>query len=275
MPEIAKIKAINVDYDRVASSVDEVKDKNFISESNILKSYWGDDEGYVEFVPAEDGTYLIEQNGIQMGRTDQEGFNRAISNGMKLGPNQKGVSRKNSLSNGKKDKLSKVDGLIKTKTYSSAEIESILSLKKEDLQKIIGTMSEEEYNSFIEGVEKYYDKQIEIKTRYDSSVKNMNAKNEDLFNVRKSQQINCIINFKDILFDEYCSVIEFDQNVRTTYNDLVNCLNEMAIDTELMSSESENFNRLNNLWRKFCESLSKYSEVDDISSGIIANFNLY
>lgn len=104
MPEIAKIKAVNVDYGRVASSVDEVKDKNFISEPSIIESY------------------LIEQD------------------------------EKNNI----------VDGLINTKSYSSAVIENILSLKKEDLQKIVGTMSEEEYSSFIEGVEKYYDKQIEI-----------------------------------------------------------------------------------------------------------------
>lgn len=70
-----------MDLNRVSATAAGAADgTGFIPEENILKSYWGDENGEVEFVPREDGTYLIEQDGVAMGFTDQDGYDYALKN---------------------------------------------------------------------------------------------------------------------------------------------------------------------------------------------------
>ena len=78
MESIKAIKAANLDYKRISNSANEASNNTFLDENNILKTAWGDENGEVEFVPMDNGTYLIEQDGIGMGFTDEEGYKTAV-----------------------------------------------------------------------------------------------------------------------------------------------------------------------------------------------------
>lgn len=76
--QITKVNVDNLDLSRISrSSKEALSGDDFIPESSILKSAWGDENGEVELVPMDNGTYVIEQNGIGMGFTDQKGYEYA------------------------------------------------------------------------------------------------------------------------------------------------------------------------------------------------------
>ena len=70
------LKTMSYDFDKVpiASSLADAKAGNYIDPSKILQNEWGTEGSKTEFVDYGDGYYLIVQDGIDMGFTNQEGY---------------------------------------------------------------------------------------------------------------------------------------------------------------------------------------------------------
>ena len=79
------IKKISVDvskldFNRVSATAAGAADgTGFIPVENISIADFGDENGKVDLIPRDDGTYLIEQDGIGMGFTNQDGYEEAVN----------------------------------------------------------------------------------------------------------------------------------------------------------------------------------------------------
>ena len=79
------IKKISVDvskldFNRVSATAAGAADgTGFIPIENISIADFGDENGKVDLIPRDDGTYLIEQDGIGMGFTNQDGYEEAVN----------------------------------------------------------------------------------------------------------------------------------------------------------------------------------------------------
>ena len=71
------IKAVKIDknkinWNRIATSASNAKNKQFINSDSILTEEWGDNEGKVSLQKRDDGTYIITQDEIAMEYTNEE-----------------------------------------------------------------------------------------------------------------------------------------------------------------------------------------------------------
>lgn len=71
---MSKASIYKIDFCRIANSASEAHNQDFIDPNRIVPNAWGDKNGEVEIVPMDNGTYLLEQDGIGMGYTDQKGY---------------------------------------------------------------------------------------------------------------------------------------------------------------------------------------------------------
>lgn len=80
--EIKKVKLDkdNFIWDKISTTATgAAKGEDFIPESSILKDEWGTNDGEIEFEKRDDGTYLIKDNGVAMGFTDEASANSIIN----------------------------------------------------------------------------------------------------------------------------------------------------------------------------------------------------
>lgn len=80
--EIKKVKIDkdNFIWDKISTTAaGAAKGEDYIPESHILKDEWGTNDGEVEFEKRDDGTYLILDNGVAMGFTDETSANSIIN----------------------------------------------------------------------------------------------------------------------------------------------------------------------------------------------------
>ena len=73
--ENVKIDSSTIDYGRISSSADGVKNEQFV---NVNKSVW--DNGNLTYKVRDDNTVLIKNNGISIGYTDLKGIKTTVSN---------------------------------------------------------------------------------------------------------------------------------------------------------------------------------------------------
>ena len=78
MSGINKVNVGNLDFKRISNNANSASNDDFLNESIIQKEYWGDENGEVDFVLRDDGTYTIEQDGVVMGFTDEQGYQNAL-----------------------------------------------------------------------------------------------------------------------------------------------------------------------------------------------------
>lgn len=71
---MVNIKKIDLESSRLSKTSFDAKNGDFIPESSIIKSSFGDENGEVELLFLENGTSLVEKDGIGMAYTDQDGF---------------------------------------------------------------------------------------------------------------------------------------------------------------------------------------------------------